>query len=370
MSKRIKLVVSDFHLGKGRFLKDGTANILEDFQFGAKFVEFLQFYSSGDLEAADVELIINGDFLNLLQTDYLGAHTNLITESMTNYMVRSIIAGHPEVFDALRSFVAKPNHRIAYCIGNHDQALLFDGPRRILRECVGKRLRFYDTYYEFDGVRVEHGHMYESVNRCDLYNWCVSDPMYPEPVLNLPWASLFVAAYLPRLKKDRPFVDKVKPFTAYMRWALIHDTLFAIRGGWFLAMSFLRMAFHQSRHPSLDFKLTWERLKGVTFYPSFVKVARRILRRNPQVQTVIFGHTHVLRYKQWGGGREYFNIGTWNEFTSLEMGDFGLHYALTYAYIEQGPGQKRPRTRLKEWKGRWQPTVDATNMPSGPATNL
>ena len=216
---------------------------------------------------------------------------------------------------------------------------------------------------ELGGGRIEHGHMYESVNRCDLQNFAVSDPMYPEPVLNLPWASLFVCLSLTRIKKERPFVDKVKPFTAYMRWALIHDFFFAIRSGIFMATSFLRMAFMQSRHPLLDFRLNWARLKGITFYPMFVNVARRIMRQNPQLHTIIFGHTHVLRYKQWAGGREYFNIGTWNEVTSLEMSDFGIQCKLTYAYIEQVSATKRPRTRLKEAKGHWETIIDATNMP-------
>lgn len=365
MGHRLKLVVSDFHLGKGRFLRDGTVNILEDFNYGVKFVEFLRYYSEGHFAEANVELVINGDFLNLLQTDYLGVHTSLVTERITVYQVRSIIAGHAEVFDALRDFASARNHAIAYVIGNHDQALLFPAARRILRDCIGNNLRFYDTYYEFDGVRIEHGHQYESVNRCEIQNYAITDPLYPEPVLNLPWASLFVAAYLPKIKKERPFVDKVKPFTGYMRWALIHDTVFALRTGFFLVFSFLRMAFLQSKHPLLDFRLNWQRLSGITFYPAFVSVAHRILKRQPSLHTVIFGHTHVLRYKQWSGGREYFNIGTWNEVTSLEMADFGLQYKLTYAHIEQAAPGKRPRTRLKEWKGRWESVVDATNMPGG-----
>lgn len=363
MARKIKLVVSDFHLGKGRFLKDGTVNILEDFNYGPKFVEFLRFYSQGEYETVETELVINGDFLNLLQTDYLGVHTSLVTDRITEYQVRSIIAGHVDVFDALRDFAEKPNHEIAYVIGNHDQAVLFSSARKILRECIGPGIRFYDTFYEFDGVRIEHGHQYEIVNRCDLQNFAISDPMYPEPVLNLPWASLFVSDYLPQIKKERPFVDKVKPFMSYVRWALIHDTAFAFRMGFYIALSFIRMAILQPKHPLLDVRLNWERLRGITFYPAFVSVAHRLLKKNPHLHTVIFGHTHVLRYKQWAGGREYFNIGTWNEVTSLEMGDFGLQCKLTYAHIEQVAPGKRPRTRLKEWKGHWETIVDATNMP-------
>lgn len=365
--KRIKIIVNDFHIGKGPLLKDGTINILEDFRFGKSFADFLDYYSKGDYEHCEVELIINGDFLNLLQIDYLGIHTYLVTERMVNHSVRSIIAGHAEVFDALREFASRPNHTIAYVIGNHDIGLLFDGPRKILRETIGKNLRFYDTFYEFDNVRVEHGHMYEAINATDPQRFILNDPDYPEPVLNLPWASLFVAIFLPKIKKERPFVDKVKPFTGYMRWAALHDTLFALRTFFYITFSFLRMISLSRKHPLLDFKMNFARLKGTTIYPSFVKEARKILRQNPRLNAVIFGHTHVLRYRQWGGGKEYFNTGTWNEVTSLDIADFGLQTLLTYGYIElaaPNSGQKA-RIRLKEWKGMWRPEIETSIMPVG-----
>jgi len=365
--RRVKIIVNDFHIGKGAILKDGTVNILEDFRFGKTFVEFLNYHRSGDYADCDVELIINGDFLNLLQIDYLGIHTYLVTERMVCHSVRAIIAGHPEVFDALREFAAAPNCQIAYIIGNHDVGLLFDEPRKILRETIGKGLRFYDTYYEFDNVRVEHGHMHEAINATDPQRFALRDPDYPEPVLNLPWASLFVAAFLPKIKKERPFVDKVKPFTGYMRWALIHDTLFALRTFFFITFSFLRMISLSRKHPLLDFHFSFARLKGTTIYPSFVKEARKILRASPRLNAVIFGHTHVMRYRQWGGGKEYFNTGTWNEVTSLDIADFGLQTLLTYGHIDLPPpnsGQKA-RIRLKEWKGMWRPELETSIMPVG-----
>jgi UDP-2,3-diacylglucosamine pyrophosphatase LpxH len=365
--RRVKIIVNDFHIGKGPVLKDGTVNILEDFRFGHSFVEFLNYYRTGEYENAEVELIINGDFLNLLQIDYLGIHTYLVTERMVCHAVQAIIAGHPQVFDALREFAEAPHHQIAYIIGNHDIGMLFDGPRKILRETIGTNIRFYDTYYEFDSVRVEHGHMYEAINATDPQKFTLRDPDYPEPVLNLPWASLFVAIFLPKIKKERPFVDKVKPFTGYMRWALLHDTLFALRTFFYITFSFLRMISLSKKHPLLDFKMSWARLKGTTIYPSFIKEARKILKANPRLSAIIFGHTHVIRYRQWGGGKEYLNTGTWNEVTSLDIADFGLQTLLTYGFIELAApnSSQRPRIRLKEWKGMWRPEVETSIMPVG-----
>src|SRR3954464_7374982 len=77
---RFKLVVSDFHLGKGRYFADGTQNILEDFVYDREFADFLTFYRTGTYLDSEVELILNGDILNLLQMDTYGVHTHLITE--------------------------------------------------------------------------------------------------------------------------------------------------------------------------------------------------------------------------------------------------------------------------------------------------
>lgn len=365
--RKVKIVVNDFHIGKGPILKDGTINILEDFRFGKRFVEFLEYYRKGEFEAAKVELIINGDFLNLLQIDYMGVHTYMITEKMVVHAIRAIITGHPEVFAALREFAEAPFHEIAYVIGNHDIGLCFDNPRKVLLESIGPKLRFYDTYYEFDGIRVEHGHQYDGPNTTNPQRFSIHHPDYPEPVLNLPWGSFFAAVFLPKIKKERPFVDKVKPFMGYIRWALLHDTFFALKTAVFIGISFARMRALSNNNPVFDLKFSFRKIRDFFIYPSFMKEARKVIRKNPHLNAVIFGHTHVLKYKQWGGGKEYFNTGTWNEVTSLDIADFGLQNILTYGFIEippKGSGH-RARIRLKEWKGMWTPEEDTSLMPVG-----
>src|SRR4051812_48585500 len=140
--KKIKLVVSDFHLGKGHILPDGSLNIYEEFYYDDKFIEFLEYYSTGDFSGVEVELIINGDFFNLLQTDYKGHHTTVLTESIDLYKIQTIIAGHKLVFDALRKFAATPNRKITYIVGNHDQGMLWPKTRECVDEVVGIRINF------------------------------------------------------------------------------------------------------------------------------------------------------------------------------------------------------------------------------------
>src|SRR3954452_14631051 len=124
------MVVSDFHLGKGRYFLDGTQNILEDFIYDREFSEFLNYHRSGNFADAEVELILNGDILNLLQIDTWGVFTHTITERSVTRAVQRIAAGHPEFFQALRRFAAAPNHSISYVVGNHDVGLMFDQPRK------------------------------------------------------------------------------------------------------------------------------------------------------------------------------------------------------------------------------------------------
>src|SRR4051812_41358475 len=227
---RFKLVVSDFHLGKGRYFPDGTQNILEDFVYDREFAEFLTFYRSAPFLDAEVELILNGDILNLLQMDTYGVHTHLITERSVVIAIKKIVAGHPEFFQALRRWAATAGHTISYTVGNHDAAMLWPAARKEFIQAVGAPVVFHDVSYKFDGVYVEHGQQYERFARTDMSRPFITRGL-PEPVINLPWGSLFVAIVLPKIKQDRPHVDKVRPFSAFLKWVIIHDIWWGIKTG-------------------------------------------------------------------------------------------------------------------------------------------
>jgi hypothetical protein len=79
----LKLVVSDFHLGKGPYRDDGSVNVFEDFRHDGKFAQFLDYHSNGEWKDAEVELIDNGDFLNLLTVDLDGRMQEAITERLS-----------------------------------------------------------------------------------------------------------------------------------------------------------------------------------------------------------------------------------------------------------------------------------------------
>ncbi|MGK5082495.1 hypothetical protein WDW37_04240 [Bdellovibrionota bacterium FG-1] len=366
---RYKLIVSDFHLGKGRYFRDGTQNILEDFIYDREFSEFLSFHRLGDYASAEVELILNGDILNLLQIDTFGVHTHLITERSVVRGVEKIVAGHSEFFLALRRFAAAPGHSISYVIGNHDAGMLFMGARRAFSEACGAEVVFHEVAYAFDGVHVEHGQQYERFAAIDMRRPFITRGL-PEPVLNLPWGSLYVAVVMPRLKQDRPHLDKVRPFNAFMRWMVIHDMIWGLQATLrtlkFIIDTILLRRRYQIRQAV---RTTLGLLKEISFYPSYDKIAIKILEENESVNTVVFGHTHILRYRQYREGKEYFNEGSWNECTNLELGDYGQKTRLTYAFVEYphsaAPPEggvvlpsPRPKVRMKQWNGYWRPEMD------------
>ncbi len=361
LKQKYRLVVSDFHLGKGRYFRDGTQNILEDFIYDREFSEFLNYYRSGQFADAEVELVLNGDILNLLQIDTWGVHTHLITERSVTRAVQKITAGHPEFFQALRRFGAAPGHSITYIVGNHDVGMLWNGPRKVFAEACGTEVKFFDVAYVKDGIYIEHGQQHESFARVDMQRPFVKRGL-PEPVLSLPWGSLFVAIMMPSLKQERAHVDKVRPFSTFLSWTALHDFFWGIKTGWKVLLFIMDTVLLRRRYqvgPGLATSI--RTLREVTVYPNYDKIAIKILEENDDVYTVIFGHTHILRYRQWREGKEYYNEGTWNEVTNLDLSDYGTRTRLTYAFIEYPPpGAQggRPKTRIKEWKGYTQPEID------------
>ena len=110
------LVISDLHLGTGKYFSGGHRNYLEDFEEDEHFFEFVGHYSSGEYETAPVTLVLNGDILNLIQIQEFGVFTHQITEQRTVRAVENIRKGHPRFFEGLRLFLSYPNKKIVVFI--------------------------------------------------------------------------------------------------------------------------------------------------------------------------------------------------------------------------------------------------------------
>lgn len=348
-NKKIKVVISDLHLGKGRVLENGGTNSLEEFYYGEKLIEFIDFYSSGTYRECDVELIINGDFLNFLQVDYRGHFLTVITETIALDVLKSIVKGHPGVFKALASFASKPGNSVTYVVGNHDQAMLWPACRNYLNNIIGSAIKFKNIVYYFDGVHIEHGHMHEAANRVDPKKFFLKKDL-AEPILNLPFGSHFFVDLVLKIKENYPHVDKIRPFSKMVRWALINETKIMLSSFFKLSWYFIKTIFVKDPRRNWPFKRILQVMFESAIFPDLSESAKKIL-NDERVHTVIFGHTHVYQYRQWSSDKEYFNTGTWTEITSLDIVSLGKITKLTYVLLEYPEDGGRPRGRLKEWRG-------------------
>lgn len=348
-TKKIKLVVSDLHLGKGRILQDGGNNPLEEFYYTEKLSEFLQYYSSGAYQDYEVELIINGDFLNFLQVDYKGHFLTVFTESVCLEILQSIIEGHKKVFKAMATFASRPGNMITYIIGNHDQGMMWQVCRDYLNKIVGANIRYKNIVYFVDGFHIEHGHMHEAANRMDPKKFFLKKDL-PEPILNLPFGSLFFVELVMKIKIRYPFVDKIRPFGAMLRWSIFNETKLAFASFFQLGIYIVKTILTKDPRRNVSLKRLIKIFLESAIFPDLGISAKKIL-NDERVHTVIFGHTHVYDYQQWNLEKEYFNTGTWTELTSLDVVSLGKITKLTYVFIEYPESSVRPRGRLKEWRG-------------------
>jgi len=354
--KRVKVVVSDFHLGSGHRNPDGSINILEDFFHDREFIEFLEFYSSGTYEDADVELIINGDFFNLLMIDYREAEPEIVTELCAYRRMQKIMDGHLAMMNAMKHFASLPLKRVTFVMGNHDPGILFPSIQDLIRQYVGLETKFVLDSYEFDGIYIEHGNQYEVANAFDRSEYFLTKNL-PEPILNQPWGTYFLVHVVNGIKRKRRHFDKVLPFSNYLRWLIIYDLRFFFKIAWKIILFFFISRFKNDPRRNTSFRQTLEILLEAPVFPDLDEAAEKILLTRQDIRVVIFGHNHRPTFKEVLPGKQYINTGTWNEMTHLDLDRLGTRLQCTFALIEYF--EAGPQATLKVWKGKPRRSVEA-----------
>ena len=357
MAGKLKVVVSDFHIGEGQ--EPGSLNPWESFHHDDKFAELLRYYSTDYYEDVDVELIINGDFYDLLQVRVDGDFPDIITEDVAALKVKACLDGHPTITRALASFIDQPRKRITFVPGNHDFEFFFPRCRRLFREAVtgsplDERVRFVvdADHYEVDGVQIHHGHQFEAMNSFDLKRVFLSKGL-PAPIMNLPWGSIFILRVLNKLKEKRPYIDRVQPFNLYLYGAIFLDPMFAAHLMILSVYNFVktRILTPFSRKRRARLLKTFKILLEYSAYPNFDLHARKIFAADPKCHALLVGHTHLARVRRFGKDHTYINTGTWTDLISLDIAAFGMRNELTYALVEYPEGEPKPRVSLKAWTG-------------------
>lgn len=373
MQKKIKLVISDCHLSRGKWLPDGRRNPLEDFHQDQRLLEMLDHYSSGQYADYDVELIVNGDFFDPLaviplpdrrsHVPYLEFPIEVEEEAAVRQF-KIIAEGHPIVLKALRLFLER-GKRIVFRWGNHDASILWPRVQGFLRELLGpktsEQLVFQQDAYIFDRICVDHGHQLEVFNHFDEKNLFIerSTKTGLVKIQNLPFGSFFVLGFLNRLKLERSYINQINPLQTYVRLSMFMEPMFFVRNGFRVLWFFIKMRFITHPMRFARFRKTLMLIAEAFRRPSLEDEAEKIFDvGGPDLpyDTIIMGHNHKAAQRMFPGGKQYINTGTWIPITSLDMGTLGHRILRTYALIEYIDGNAR--ASLKIWHGSPQVTED------------
>jgi UDP-2,3-diacylglucosamine pyrophosphatase LpxH len=362
-SRKIKIVTSDMHLSAGHFL-DGVQNPHEDFFFDREFVEFLEFFSTGSYgEGCEVELILNGDVFDYLNVPIQGDFPDEVTAEVAVEKTRAIFKGHPEVTAALQTFVKNPGKRVLYNAGNHDMEFFFPEVREEFCRTIGGAnwkpeqvwVNAEKEFLEFDGIQIHHGNQFEAVHSANYQQPFLTDNL-PEPILYMPWGSVYVIKIINRLKWELDYIDKVKPAKLFMLFGLFMHPFIIIRLFFVSAFYFLntRFIYNPRRRATIANTLAIMKEEITPFY-GLEDDARQILDREPNVHTVIFGHTHGAMQRYYRDGKTYINTGTWTRMINLDLRHLGQNAQLTFAMIQWPEDGAPPRSTLQEWMGLHRP---------------
>ena len=226
-TKKLVLVISDLHLGAGDEV-DGRINPLEDFYSDKELVDFFHYYSGGEYQSKEVELIINGDFLDFLAVPFVPQFDgDYWSEKAALQKLEVILDAHPEVMNALGEFLSAKNKKVVYIIGNHDAEFLFESVKKKFIDQFPVEVRDKITlsntlnlYEPVKGVFIQHGHEYESLHHFDEETSIV-ESSEGEKYFIPPWGSYYVTHVINKYKQERDHVNSVRPVKTFIVHSLI-----------------------------------------------------------------------------------------------------------------------------------------------------
>lgn len=340
-AKKHVLVISDLHLGAGAFI-DGKKNPLEDFHSDSELVDFFHYFCSEDYASLEVEIIINGDFLDLLAVPYVKYFDDEFwSEEACLEKLELIIKAHPEVFSAMNKFLSAKNKKIVYIIGNHDAELVFDSLQEKLKETFNEEnrekfiiSRDLSTYEPVKGVFIQHGHEYEAAHVYDPQDSIIKTAKGKQYFLPS-WGSYFVTHINNKYKPERSHCNEVKPIRSFFIHGLIFDTYFIVR--FFIGISyyyFMVRFLHYYRQKMKWKDIMEDVLKELTLFEDYEKLTRGFFKKNKDAKVLIVGHTHKPTYREFNDRTLFINTGTWVRTVSLDLGRKFSETPRTFCHIQ------------------------------------
>lgn len=364
-----KIVISDCHLSAGRYY-EGKLNPHEDFHYDEDLVGLIRHFSTdqyGEIAGipVEVELVIDGDFLDFLNVPIRGEFDDAVTEDLAVAKVHAILAGHREVFKAIRDFASLEGKSVTYLVGNHDADLFFDRVREAVTRDWDPEGRFPSEkvklvvdreflHYPECGLEIHHGNQFDGGSELD-FSHPTRGRYHGKPLLNLPWSSIYVLKIVNRLKWLRPQFDKIRPAKVFVLFGLVLDPWFTLRFAFLTMFYFLKTRIFGSERASKRrgfhfFKDLWNHFREESaFFQDLERPARKLLDDREKTRVVVFGHTHRPMHRVYPDGKEYVNTGTWVRMIDLDWKTLGQGARRTFAWIEvRGP---KVRCELRHWVG-------------------
>lgn len=339
--KKTILVISDLHLGAGKMIR-GRRNFLEDFFFDRELVEFIDYYNNGIYHDQDVELVINGDFLDLLAVPFVNYFDDEFwSEKAAIEKMKMIVRNHKDVMEALKRFIAKEKRKIVYIIGNHDAELVFESVKQVFfdvfPEDVRHKVILSNSIVEYEpapNLFIKHGHQYEMAHQFDQERSIVQVEN-GEKYFIPPWGSYYVTRVVNKFKEERSYINSVKPIKTFMIFGIIFDTFYMIRFMLANAYYFLMIRIWQYFRLGKPIKeVVGDLVKELELFQDYETLTRKFFNERPEAKVLIVGHTHEPTFREYEDGTIFVNTGTWTKMVNLDFRKLQQSFALTYAKVE------------------------------------
>jgi UDP-2,3-diacylglucosamine pyrophosphatase LpxH len=369
--KKTILVISDLHLGAG-LIVNKRKNVLEDFHYDKELIEFIEYHSGGHYQGREVELIINGDFFDLLAVPFVPYFDDEFwSEKAALDKLKMIISAHPGVIDALKDFLSFPGNRLVYIIGNHDAELVFDSLRSYIIDLFPEQdqhkfkilLNTDSLYIPEEGIVLKHGHEYEMAHHFDPVTSIVTDVQGVKYFIP-PWGSYYVTRVINKFKEGRDYINAVRPINKFLINGIIYDFLYTLRfmfaNAYYFMMVRFVMIFKQNKG---IFEVLKHVKTEIQLFQNYEALTESYVTGNENVKALIVGHTHDPIFREYDDGSIFINTGTWTKMYNLDFGKNFYGARLTFAKVDVNEKQipeegetvekfEHLDISLNEWRGK------------------
>lgn len=341
-SQRTILVISDLHLSAG-ITVDGKRNVLEDFHADQELVSFFNYYSSGHYANTDVEIVINGDFLDLLAVPFVEFFDDEYwSEEAGLQKLKLILDAHTEVLASINSFLSKKNKKLTYIIGNHDGEMVFESLKDMFLSRFDENCRTkiiikneVQLYSPIESVYIEHGHNYEVAHSFDQMNsveLASNNKKYFIPS----WGAYYVTHVINKYKQERDHVNAVRPIKNFLIHGLIFDTFFILRfmiaNAYYFFM--VRLLFFKRKKMKLR-EILQHASNDLSLFQDYEELTRNFFEKHKDAKTLIVGHTHEPIFNEYEDGTKFINTGTWTQMLNLDLNLNQSSEKFTFALIQK-----------------------------------